>query len=224
MPIAYLGTLTTSTGSTSGATKTVSHTVPAGTDKILIAGLLTQTGGNADRVTGVTFNGVAMTRLLKRNIGTTAAGYVYYLINPDSTTANIVASLSPNSNCHIVAWQYEGVKQTGFPDYSAGQGGTPTFSPSFTTVADNAWCVVWGASEAGGSYNAGSSTNKRYAGAVLSAVVGQAFDGGPRSPAGSNSITINDGGSAQPSEYIKFSMAPVVTASAKASTVMMMGV
>lgn len=76
--------------STSGTTLTVSHTCAAGA-KVLVVCVLPDSQANV--VTSVTYNGVAMTRGADSNYAI-AGGSIYYLLNPDSGTHNIVATVS----------------------------------------------------------------------------------------------------------------------------------
>src|SRR3990167_7374217 len=81
----------TSEGSVTGVSLTVSH-VNGGT--LLVVGVVI--ASNSDLVTGVTYNGDAMTQLGWRSAtGATPEGvYLYYLLNPDAGTFDIVVSTS----------------------------------------------------------------------------------------------------------------------------------
>lgn len=90
--------------------------------------------------TSVTFNGRALNILLS----TTIKSYLYYLINPDPVTANIVINFAGGSVfAEAVAVSYSGVDLTGFDGTSNTTDGVsePTYTSTVSTVADNCWGV-----------------------------------------------------------------------------------
>jgi hypothetical protein len=96
-------------------------------------------------ITGVTYNGVAMTQQL----APTGAGNlaVYSLLNP-ATGSNTVAAtgMGGSSSVMIIAASYTGVKQTAFPDSKNND--TTNLTPrtlSTTVVASNCWLINCGA-------------------------------------------------------------------------------
>ncbi len=104
---------------------------------------------SGDHVTGVTYNGVAMTQLAKGvEPSATAEAYVYYLLSPALGANNIVISRSSSSNNLAGASaSYLGTKQTGFPDGNASGGntsggGAAIVTSSVTVTANNSWVVV----------------------------------------------------------------------------------
>lgn len=114
------------------ATNTFSHTI-SGSDTILFVAVSNE---NAGSMTGVTYNGVAMTE-----IGTGQGTlHLYYLINPTTGANNVVATRSGTSNdFHAWALSYTGVKQTGQPDADSK---ATTLTGTVTTVADNCWGIM----------------------------------------------------------------------------------
>ncbi len=99
--------------------------------------------GATDDVTGVTYNGVALTRIgFVGNAGTQAcASFLYYLIAPASGANNVVISVSPGQNISGRSVSYTGAKQTGQPDSSATNNtstGT-TLALTTTVVATGSW-------------------------------------------------------------------------------------
>lgn len=116
---------------------TWSHTT-AGTDRILIVFAYRE---NGETVTGITYNGVAMTSVTSVSVGTVIE-YAYYLINPASGANNVVVSFSGSTaNCIASSISYTGAKQTGQPDAFNSTSGLAesSLSMSVTTVADNSW-------------------------------------------------------------------------------------
>lgn len=95
-----------------GGNVTMSHTVGAGSDRLLVA--MVSVGSNTDKVTGVTYGGVAMTRIrAEATGGATTITYVYALTSPATGTANIVFTFA-TADCPAVghAASFFGVDQT----------------------------------------------------------------------------------------------------------------
>jgi hypothetical protein len=105
MAIAFDSTATANQAS--GATLTFSHTC-SGSDRILLVGVVTEIA-SPDIVTGVTYNGVAMTQLGKVFSGDLDEVYLYALIAPATGANNVVISVS-----NALAFTYGGsVSYTG---------------------------------------------------------------------------------------------------------------
>lgn len=127
-----------------GTSLTVSH-INAG--NLLIAGI--GVGSLSDIVTGVTYNGVAMTRIPTNGFqalggGAAAAAYMYYLLNPAIGTFDIVVSISVSKLIQGYNVSYKSVLQSGQPDASAKSSGAAVTSlaNTLTTIADNSVHVV----------------------------------------------------------------------------------
>lgn len=177
----------TSGGYSSGNTRTQSHTIASGSDRVLVVSAMTQGGS----VTGVTFNSVAMTLLDSQN--TTAGAQfasIYYLINPPVGTYNVVVSASGASYTFAANCDYTGVDQTTpFPttakNYIDSTSGSP-FSISLSTSVDNSWLV--------GSFNA-SIAITAVTGSILRANGDNqrklVDSNGAKTPTGSYSIGVN---------------------------------
>lgn len=128
-----------------GTTLTFSHTVGSGTDRILIVGGLV--ANTTEFITGITYNGVAMTQGIKKQntSGDNSWIYLYYLVNPASGAHNVVVSTSSSVSMAFTASSYTGAKQTGQPDATgvytgATESGDRTVS--ITTVTDQCWLVA----------------------------------------------------------------------------------
>ena len=179
-------------------TQTISHTI-SGSNTLLLVGFITN--NNTDIITKVTWNGTGMTRLTYQAGSGGYLSYVYYLVGAATGTANVVISASSNSLLWTSVTSYNGVKQTGFPDAQASsQNGSTSWTASLTTVADNAWHYL----HIRGSSPITFSTGTERANASQ----GDAGDKGPKTPAGSDSITGTLGGSANDSTFIQVSFAP----------------
>lgn len=128
MAIAHISTSELNTVTTS-TSYTWSHTIASGSDRILVVGVaLLDTG--SDTVTGVTFDSVDMTRAVAETGTHAASVYLYYLVEPNVTTGDVVVSLSSSVKGHGGAMNYTGVSQ------SSPIGATATAAPSSTLNAD----------------------------------------------------------------------------------------
>lgn len=96
-----------SPGSTSSLTRSFTCT---GTNLLLLVAFTKRTN---DDITGVTYNGVAMTQIIKRDhADSTEFLYIYGLLNPATGTHDIVASASAASVMYLGAVSYTGVLQS----------------------------------------------------------------------------------------------------------------
>ena len=167
--------------------KTWSHTVGAGENRLLLVG-----AGNTfpnDNVTGVTFNGVALTKVTSRQIPGNRWISVWYLLAPDSGTHDIVITYGDTQSAMGFAASYAGVSQ-GAMDASATavtSSSAESITASVTTIADNCWTFMMaGATTSPGTLSAGTATTKRAGDGTYGYGV---FDSnGPKTPAGSRSL------------------------------------
>lgn len=122
---------------------TVAHTC-SGSNRYLIVGISASRG---DRVSGVTYNGVSMTQLVKAadTAGNNNYLYFYGLVAPATGSNNIVVSVSSSSELELCAASYTDVKQTGQPDAtaSANNASTTSISSSITVVNNGSWVVTY---------------------------------------------------------------------------------
>lgn len=145
MAIAF-GAITGATNT--GTSLTFSSPSVSGSDTL---GLVSFTRDvSSSPVTGVTWNGTAMTLIDSQynNFGANGNTGVelWYIINPTAGVTNIVVSASNGSNRAKAAF-YTGVKQTGQPDASnkgSVPNGTTNLALTVTTVADNSWSILVG--------------------------------------------------------------------------------
>jgi hypothetical protein len=98
MPTLTVGNKSNTTGYVAAlGTLTLSHTVAAGSNRILLVGTVTEEQGETPQITGVTYNGVAMTAVTnsEQAIGgvTWVRGQWWYLINPATGANNVVATI-----------------------------------------------------------------------------------------------------------------------------------
>lgn len=182
----------TDLGSTlSGDTLTTAHTC-TGTDRILFVGTVGKAG--TDTISGVTYNGVAMTKIATAQVATRRYSTLWYLINPASGSNNVVISSSETNVIEGLAASYTGAKQSGQPDAQNTNTAVSSSSiaVSVTSVADNCWHMMFVGNTSGGSTSsAGSGTTQRVTGSTF--FVGNAMldSNGPKTPAGSYTLNNN---------------------------------
>jgi len=126
-----------------GTSLTWSHTCSAGDKRFLIV-FMRGGNGEGDKVTGVTYNGISMTKLASTVTVPTANQVIsgYYLANPASGAHNVVISLS-SGYLAAASMSYTGVKQSGLPDsINTGTANAVSLTLSTTTVANNCWTVA----------------------------------------------------------------------------------
>jgi hypothetical protein len=151
----------------SGTSITFAHTC-TGSDLLLLVDAYVDTTG--DKVTGITYNGDAMTRHVRqRSYHSDVGHYLYYLLNPDTGGSyNVVISLNASCNTEDTAVSYTGCLQSSFPHASNnGQGANPAgdpFNMTVTTTVEDCW--LYGNI---GNYGTFTITNgtRRYSGGVL---------------------------------------------------------
>src|SRR5258708_15819098 len=105
---------TNTNGGTATNTWTISH-ICTGSNLLLLTYLHAQDG---DTVTGVTYNGVSMTQLVKKIDGSGNNGflYIYGLLNPATGAHNVVASRSTSTfSILAVNPSYTQLPQSGLP-------------------------------------------------------------------------------------------------------------
>lgn len=135
-----------SSGRGSGSSRTFSHTIPSGfSNTILIVGVSTQDSNHANMpITGITFNGVALTKVRHDEATGNNRTELWYLKNPDVTTANVVITATGTlGELTGFALGFCNVDQTSPIDANnGGTGASSSPSVSLTTVAANAWTVA----------------------------------------------------------------------------------
>ena len=182
-------------GSNSGAQGTASsyswsHTC-TGSDLVLVVGVSIR--HNTVTVTGITYNGIALTQI--RTDGRTSLTYseIWFLKAPATGSNTIAVTLSGGPTRSISgAVSLTGVDQTTPNDADNGATGSSTTpSASVTTVADNAWIVDVVAVRTGSSetITVGSGQTQRWN--VLDGANGLRAGGsheGPVTPAGATTM------------------------------------
>ena len=135
--------------SSAAGTSSWSHTVGSGSDRILVVGFAAE--GSDTAISSITYGGVGLTEAAGTlgfidpggNMQTTV---LYYLLDPNSGTANIVITLSGGGFGSAIGGgiSLENVKQQAPEDANHHAITSPdptTISTSVTTVTDGAWVV-----------------------------------------------------------------------------------
>lgn len=165
------------------------------TGNLLLVGVNVDDGDAGDTVSGVTWNGAAMTRVdavVDTPVAVGFSTYLYGLLTSDTGTHNVVVSLtgSYSSNAYVV-WSYSGA-DGGLKNSTKGQNGSVgAYSLSLTPNTDNCWVV--GVFGTGGTISsvAGSGTTKRNASSLKALAVDNNAN---ISPAANTTLNITDGG------------------------------
>ena len=173
-------------GSTTGTSRTFSHTC-SGSNRLLIVGVRGGTTADGDVITGVTYNGVSMTKIFGNEPLGNRWTYLYYLINPASGANNVVISASASINISGAASSYTGAYQSSQPDaYTNNSSATSPLTTTNTTLIDNCWNVLVVVSNTGQAASTGS-TQRTIDGA---GTFGLYDTNGAKTPAGSVSMTV----------------------------------
>lgn len=166
--------------------QTWTHTC-TGSNLMLIVNVYSNTPSD---VTGVTYNGVAMTSLGNYSYSG-VEGNLWYLINPATGANTVSIAHTSTSNFVIgVAASYTGVKQSAQPDSSLTTQTTAsatTLTATNTVVAAGSWLITGGINNSGGALIAGTGGSIRRTGSNVAVSL---FDSGGPVTAGAKSMTI----------------------------------
>lgn len=166
-------------------TCTFAHTC-SGADRVLFVSYQGDNGA-ADLVTGVTYNGVALTHVASFLNNNNRWIGLWYLVNPAAGANNVVITVSANSVLFPIAWSYTGAIAPEANATGTKAGGAGNVTLTVTTLTDQAWVVGAVVSSAsGGGLSAGAATTERQDLGDIASYDGNA----PVSPAGSSTLTI----------------------------------
>lgn len=104
----------------------------SGTNRLLLVGI--GSGASSDVITGVTYNGVAMTRAVGLSPGGPSA-YWYYLVAPPTGNNDVVVTLSSAGGINVVAVQLTDAPQTGVVAATGGNGNGFASSPYAVSIS-----------------------------------------------------------------------------------------
>jgi len=182
MPISY--DTVTDGGADTATSLTWSHTC-SGDQLILFVG--TQGGlGEGEKVTGVTYNGVSMTKVASvTEPGDNRVVQLWELIAPATGAHDVVVTLSSSGEIGAASSSYNGVRQIQQPDNSTTntQLNNASITTSLTPVANNCWTILTPSIRVNPTAGAGSTKRND-----------QIFDSnGPITPPASYSMTVGGG-------------------------------
>jgi Concanavalin A-like lectin/glucanases superfamily len=180
------------------ATTATSLTFPfdnLGGNFIIVAGHDRDTGGSS-AITGVTYNGVALTAGPSAQTPSDRYVTLWYGNVSDTGTNNVVVSASASVPLRFSAYSYSGVATASPSDGTDTSTGTTvtTISTDITTVTDNAWMFMFTKDSSGGKTVTSSTSDL----VRMTADAGghSAIDtGGPITPAAANTMTVSWTGS-----------------------------
>lgn len=199
-------------GRASGLTRTLSHTC-TGSNLLLLAWVEEYGTNTSDNITGVTYNGVAMTRIAFPGVagGSVLRFYCYALVAPATGTHNIVATGTISGDqIGIYAVSYANCVQT-TPEVvqTVSQSNSSPLTITLTTVANNAFFV-------GGVCSDGMTPSANSNCTIINNSTDNfnvfEYNSNPKSPAGSVSMSINVSSTNNWSSYgVGVSIAPATT-------------
>lgn len=161
-----------------------------GSDRLLLVAV--SIGAAVNTITGVTYNGVALTKLITTDFnGSIGVLEIWGLVNPASGTNSISVAFTGSQFMGASAVSYTGVKQSGLPDASnytdiAGVSSS-SITTAVTTVAATTWIVAATYSNTG-TPSAGTNQTARGTTATRATMLG---DTNANQSPGSNSMTTN---------------------------------
>jgi len=149
-------------GESGTLTTTFSHTV-TGSNPIIFVGV--NVNSTSDKITGVTYNGVSMTRVVLTAAFGSTRSVLYVLANPSTGANNVVVTSSDTTYRWCSAASYTDANATGQPDASSSTtaSGT-TVTGTLTTIANNCWTIGFFYNNANTNFSAGASTTLRGSG------------------------------------------------------------
>jgi len=203
--------ITATSANCSISSKTITHTC-SGSDRVLFAIVGNHTAHGT--ISGVTYNGVAMTKAHDYNDTSMIKG-IWYLYAPDTGGAyNLTATCTVGTGCiGLGAISFNGAKQSGIPDsYSDNAGGTSTsLTGTTTTVADN--CFLLMAIRAGNGLTLTGGTNTTIGSQPEVTTYGLAFaySTAAITPAGSASLNVTSASQFLNDTMISFEQAGATT-------------
>lgn len=146
---------TSSTSSTFSFTNTAGDTMYVGT----------YAGSSTDIVTGVTYNGVSLTKIASKQLGTSQWIGIWYLKSPATGANNIVISASSSADIEGQVITYTGGNTTTQPDSFNSSSTSGNITTSTTVVDTGCWLVSNARSASTGPMNASTGVGFTVTGA-----------------------------------------------------------
>ena len=185
---------------------TWNHTVTTGSNTLLVVGVFVSSATPQPTTTAVTYNGVAMTKAVSKQVtGATALTEVsiWILANPTTGTNQVSATISSSGlTPHFggASTSYMGVQQSSVADAFGSTSGSTTGAKTltFTTSAQNAWIFALGSNIAttGPTLTATQTLRESLSlGSVVASVIATEDTNGPLA-SGSNTVGFTTGATA----------------------------
>jgi hypothetical protein len=186
------------TGTASATTLTFSHTCSSTANRVLLVGVGVANTG--DVVTGITYGGVAMTRIGWSGNNSGHSGYMYGLLAPSTGANNVVITKTGTDRMDAVSGSYTGADQTRLYDATVAE--TSSTGTSQTTVlsttSDNGLTVGFITDGNGRTFTAGANTTLR--GNIQFGAMAEAT--AVKTPAGSVTLNWTVVGGSTPTEEV----------------------
>lgn len=190
MAIAFDIAATKYTASGTTNTQTI---VPSGSANFLVVFTMVPI---ARTVSGVTWNGVALTSIDTQNTSFFKL-QAWYLKSPATGSNSLVVTANASTEIYAGAMFYSDANTTTQPDVSGKQNNASgtTITQTVTTATDNAWLACCTLADGGGLAASTGSTTR---GSILNTAFGVFDSNGAKSPAGSYSMlqTMNNANNA----------------------------
>lgn len=203
----------TATTALSVSPATFSHSC-SGNDRILFVYLAY--AGSAGSITGVTYNGVAMTQSTAYT-GNAAINEVWVLNNPSSGSNTVSVTFTGGVSSGVVlAGSYTGARQSSQPEVTKAitlPVSGVSISDSVTTVSDNSWTLGFCSTTVASGIKAGSGTTERGDNAVGAITIGLYDTNTSKTPPGSSTITVDVNTGSGQMDLIIYGIAPVFPSS-----------
>jgi len=168
--------------------QTTPFTVGSGSNRFMYVWVLGDTAATTG-ISGITYAGVAMTKLTTHRVSTDRSFDVYYLVNPASGSNNVVISRGVSGVIASGFVSYSGVNQSApipTSTTSTDTNSNTSYSGSITTTVDNSWAIVGIRDASGATITAGSGLTVRVTNTSNGIHLGDSD--GPISPAGSHTF------------------------------------
>jgi len=164
MAIAYDSAASGTRFASTGTSHSFNHTT-SGSDRFLTVQVGSyRASGGGDVVSGVTYNGVAMTLLGQDDVQPNTEYYFFHLVNPATGTNTVTVTYASTNFVWAVSASYTGVDQSSPIDSSAfdvsGQNVRSSITSTTTVVANDCW-LVGGFFGNNGGITAGAGTTVR---------------------------------------------------------------
>jgi prepilin-type N-terminal cleavage/methylation domain-containing protein len=153
------------------SSRTFSHTIGGGTNRLLVVGVSIENDPTGPAVSSITYNGQALTKIDSVEVsssGTMGRSELWYLLEadlPGSGAYNVVVTLSQATN-ELAAGTIsltDVAQQAPEASNTSSNVGLDTISSNITTLTDGAWLVdVVHCGESSGDFAAGAGQSERY--------------------------------------------------------------